>query len=91
MTLYVFLLPLSALPHFLVRLCYLYWLHHWPVRSAASARRTSIRHLLTLVIFGYGRGPRRLCPDGTVGTTSNQKFIPLVSLLMTSQMEKSDW
>ena len=47
MTLYVFLLPLMFFLIFsLVRLCYLCWLQHWPGRSAATARRTPIRHLL---------------------------------------------
>ena len=78
MTLYVFLLPLMFFLIFsLVRLCYLYWLHHWPVRSAATARRTSIRHLLTLIISGYGRGPRRVFVlMAPYVLLTNQKFYP---------------
>ena len=78
MTLYVFLLPLMFFLIFsLVRLCYLCWLHHWPDRSAATARRTPIRHLLTLIISGCGRGPRRVFVlIAPYVLLMNQKFYP---------------
>jgi hypothetical protein len=77
MTLYVFLLPLMFFLIFsLVRLCYPCWLHHWPGRSAATARRTPIRHLLTLIISGYGRGPRRVFVLIALLLLTNQKFYP---------------
>jgi transposase-like protein/IS1 family transposase len=47
MALYVFLLLLMFFLIFsLVRLCSLFWLHHWPARSAAAARHTPVPRLL---------------------------------------------
>ena len=94
MTLYVFLLPLMFFLIFsLVRLCYLCWLHHWPDRSGSYSQAhpdPTSPHVDHIRL--WHRPKTGLCPDSTVCTTYEPEVLSLwFLLLMTSQMEKSDW